>query len=127
YGFLSTLNTKTPPRIIGNGLDLIPQYRPSGNGILYRIPNLDPGFYNLIHDADTSSIAVNIAKSESIMEGMSLEQLKSGFADLSHVSVSSMQDIALETSNSSFPSWKIFILVVLFLLSSEVFLHRLAR
>lgn len=119
---ISVENQEYPPKIVSEGITLIPEFNPSAYGISIRVPNLSPGFYDLIHQDDTMTLAVNSAKEESLMIGLSPEHLENYFSNSKHVQVSNAIAQGPQLSESSV--WKYALILILVFIISETFLHR---
>ena len=117
----------TPPKIVADNLEVIPDHSPMENGISYRIPQLESGFYQLLHQKDTFEIAVNSSKAESIMSGLSHKELEENFGNLDHVTIQSAEAQALTMSSNEQALWKYALILVLFILLTETLFHKYLR
>ena len=120
-------NQEYPPRISSDNFELIPEFNPSEKGLAIKIPQLEPGFYDLKHIEDSSVIAVNILKEESLMEGITQEELKTFFEETSHINIADgdFSKEGLGLSESSL--WKYALILILIFVVSETLLHRFLR
>ena len=123
-------NGEIPPVIVSDDFEVIPEFNPVGSQISFSIPtDLVPSSYYVLHDGDTlMQLAVNPPKSESIMQGLTLEDLEKNFGSMEHVSFQSIDgDIQqiLATEKSGF--WKYALILVVLLLITETMLHRYLR
>ncbi len=117
-------NQELPPKIISSSFEIIPEFGTSGNGITWMIPALDPGFYTVINDDDSTQIAINMPKGESLMRAPTLQELQVFFRDYSHVSVQSLSSLSDESSKAGLGVWKYALILIIFLLMTETLFHK---
>lgn len=121
--------SEIPMKIASENFETFPEFSRSENDLVFRVPSATPpGFYYLIQDSDTlGHIAVNLARSESVMEGIGYNQLKDFFKDSRNVSVYQLEagisakDLLGETPSSL---WKYVLLLMLLFILTETMLHR---
>ena len=123
-GFLAVENREAPPKIVSEKLEVIPQFNPSEGGITFSIPDLPPGFYQLFHERDTFRIAINTKKEESIMEGITLNELEKNFGDLNHISIQSANSPNFLAVDVKDVLWKYALILVFFILMTETLFHK---
>ncbi len=126
---VSSLSPDLPPKIVSDGVEVIPEFSLTNQGGLVKIPNdLAPGFYHVLQGSDTiKSFGLNLPKNESLFTGPSFAEVNEFFANSSHVSVIPISDqksssvLDLADGNSL---WKYaLILAMIFILLETVF-HR---
>jgi len=123
---LEVENQEFPPRIVSTGLEVIPEFNPSKSGLTIRIPDLEPGFYKVKHENDSIVLAINSPREESIMEGLSKEELSVFFNNTKHIKVlNAASDKYANVSESGLWEYALFLIIVLVL--SETLLHRFLR
>lgn len=110
------------------GFDAIPSQRPSGVGVELFLNKAiqDPGFYQL-HSAatvDTVHIGVNAARTESILEFDSKNELEGLLkpADVHWIDDQAVAQKGWYQAKAPFPFWKICVVIGLFSLIAETFL-----
>ena len=119
-------NQEYPPKIIADGLELIPEFNPSQEGLALKIPELTPGFYKIVIPGDSMVIAVNSPNDESIMKGVSYEELSLFFKDSEHIEVlSNAQGYGSEIAEPSL--WKYALILILLFVMTETMLHRFLK
>jgi hypothetical protein len=118
-----------PVKILNNNFEVIPEFSHSNGMITFRIPPATPpGYYYLTQGLDTlENIAVNLSKSESIMQGLTSEELSDYFKNSSNVSIINMTDTT--TSNDLVQGelsglWKYALILILLFILVETMLHR---
>jgi hypothetical protein len=118
-----------PVKILNNNFEVIPEFSHSNGMITFRIPPATPpGYYYLTQGLDTlENIAVNLSKSESIMQGLTSEELSDYFENSSNVSIINMTDTT--TSNDLVQGelsglWKYALILILLFILVETMLHR---
>jgi len=111
-----------------NGFDAIPSQRPSGIGVELFLNNAakEPGFYLLHQEASADSVHVglNAARSESALDYMSrseLEQLMRPAA-VRWLDERTIGTAGWNNAGTSFPLWKIAVILALLGLAGETFL-----
>ncbi|MBC6400142.1 MAG: BatA domain-containing protein [Ekhidna sp.] len=124
---LSVENQEFPPKLSSKTLELIPEFNRSDNGLVIRIPKLDPGFYNLSHYEDSVRVAINISKEESIMEGIQKEELEEIAEKFSHLKILNTDSLTDELPFLEKGLWKYVLILILVFLISETLLHRLLK
>ncbi|MEM0939103.1 MAG: hypothetical protein AAF600_14255 [Bacteroidota bacterium] len=124
---LNVKNKEIPPKIVSENLEIIPEFTPSEAGIVYKVPYLEPDFYTLVHEKDTSQIAINISKEESIMQGLTLDELKENFGQLEHVTIQSTSSMQNLPQEKKIGKWKYVLFLVMFLLLIETMFHKYLR
>lgn len=125
--FIRADNTEIAPILIGENVELIPEYVPRDGGVLIQIPSgLDPGSYLIVQGIDTVNIAVNLSKEESMMVGPTVESLQSVFVDVEHVSVQSLEEFQAKSNETreNLSLWKYALILILMFLLTETMLHR---
>lgn len=118
-----------PVKMSRKEYEIVPEFQFVNNSIVLSIPSISPpGFYSMIQGTDTiNRIAVNLSKSESIVERVSYDDLKTFFDNSNHVSVHKLEvgltpeDLMEETTPSL---WKIALILVFFFILTETTLHR---
>lgn len=123
-------NSEIPPVLVSNDIELIPDFNPVGSSVSFRLPtDLRKGFYTIMHSGDTiKQIAVNISKEESVMKGLTRQELEDEFGNLSHVQVQSMVEFQEEkTGDAQSSIWKYALILSVLLLITETMLHRYLR
>ena len=117
-------NTEVPPKVISADFEVIPDFNPSLNGIVFEVPQLEPGYYRLVHGSDTFGLAINLAKKESLMKGLTNEELEE-LDKLSHVSV-----VKVDNGSESLVFgeesgiWKYALILAFLFLITETLFHR---
>lgn len=115
-------NQELAPKIISKEVELIPEFNPTPTGLAIKLPYLAPGFYKLWHPDDSITVALNIEKEESLMEGISKNMLAEYFAETDHVKV--VNDDASDNSSATKKGlWKYALILILVLAFSETLLH----
>jgi len=124
FAYMDVTNNEIPPKISSESIEVIPEFNPSGKGIIFKIPDLGAGFYDVLHDNDTFQLAINIPKEESLMYGVSLEELKENFGDLNHIRIQSIGSSSIEDKVSGYSIWKYALILIILLVITETLLHR---
>lgn len=128
--FIPVDNNESPPLIIGEDTEVIPEFNPYGSGLAIKIPaHLHSGNYFVLHGADTlMQVAINLPQSESIMEAPTLTELNEAFADYPNLSFQSLNEVSgnLERNQKSRILKYALILILMFLIIETV-LHRYLR
>ncbi|MEQ9403149.1 MAG: hypothetical protein RIM99_06170 [Cyclobacteriaceae bacterium] len=123
------LTADKPPRIISENYETIPEVTLRDRLSLIRIPvNLPPDFYYVIQGEDTiQSFGLNLAKSESQLEGSTFNELTNYFSDSPHVRIISAsngyEDISLPSTKTD-SIWKYALILTLIFILVETMLHR---
>lgn len=110
-----------------NSIDIIPPQRPNGAGLDVFLDKATPqaGFYALTAQGnDTLRIAINQNRAESILSYWSLNELKTNWKG-QHINWMEAADAAKITgkgSMSSFPLWKVCVILALLMLAAETYL-----
>lgn len=120
---------EVPIKITNSNFEVVPEFTHSNGLIAFRIPIITPpGFYHLMQGADTlANISVNLSKSESNMEGLTVAELTDFFKNSSNVSVVGMNEEMLPSHlmNSELSSlWKYILVLIILLIFTETMLHR---
>ena len=123
-GFLESAKRTSAPTIASKDVEVIPEFNLVQNGIAFLIPNLEPGFYELMHDEDTIGLAINLPKKESLMNGLSKQELSERYGDLSHVSVHSSGNTHLLQGIEDNNLWKYALILIVFVLLTETLFHK---
>ncbi|MEM6735860.1 MAG: hypothetical protein AAGC64_05475 [Bacteroidota bacterium] len=127
YAELSVKNKEIPPKIVSENLEIIPEFNPNESGIIYKVPYLEPDFYTLIHEKDTSRIAINMSKEESIMQGLTLDELKENFGQLDHITIQSTNSMQNLPEEQKIGKGKYALFLITFLLLVETLFHKYLR
>lgn len=106
------------------GVDAIPPQRPSGAGVDVFLGNVvqQPGFYTLAATgADSTTVAVNADRRESDLRTWELAKLKSGWSgkNISWLDAATVGQDGSASGASSFPLWKICVILALIWLGLE--------
>ncbi|MEP1093604.1 MAG: BatA domain-containing protein [Cyclobacteriaceae bacterium] len=126
---ISNLSADQPPKIVSEGVEIIPEFSLGNLTGLLRVPNdLSPGFYHVLQGTDTvKSFGLNLSKNESLFAGPSLDEVDDFFANSSHVTVISMSDqqnsglLDLGDDNGL---WKYALILALIFIMLETLFHR---
>ena len=113
--------------IYGNGSDIIPPQRPDGAGIDVFAGQAvqQPGFYALgSPGTDTTLVAMNQNKLESILEMRDIPALKKQWAgdNIKWLSITDNGGITGAENNGSFPLWKVCVFLAIVMLLAETYL-----
>ena len=112
--------------IYGKGMDVIPPQRPNGSGVDVFIAQSvqEPGFYTLAAPAgDTTKVAINQNKNESILEYRDISALKKDWKG-DNIKWPEMTANGSFTGKGadSFPLWKVCVILSLVMLTAETWL-----
>ena len=124
---LANASERNMVHVYGQGIDIIPSQRPDGAGLDVFIDQAvqQPGFYALstAGGSDTTQIALNQNKSESLLNFRDITALKSDWKgdNIKWMSVNEGGGIA-DSGGSSWPLWKICVFLALLMLAAETFL-----
>ncbi len=125
---LKEVSERNMLHLYAEGMDIIPPQRPNGAGVeVYAGTAVQqPAFYKMATSGakDSTSIAVNAARSESDLAVWSDEALRSGW-NRKNISWQNANDTVKLQSGagfSSFPLWKVCVFLALLLLAAETFL-----
>lgn len=124
YFYVDGGMSEKSPRIVGNNMDVIPEFNSTENGLVVKIPRIEAGFYKLIHDGDTSKIAINISKEESLMEALTINEMRENFGDLNHVRIQSINETLNTRDEKTISIVKYILILVGFVLLTETIFHR---
>jgi len=113
--------------LYADGVDIIPPQRPSGAGLDVYLAQAvqQPGFYTLAASgADSTAIALNQNRAESYLELWNLDKLKENW---SGSNIMWSQDASVvagagQHTDSSFPLWKVCVILALLMLAAESYL-----
>lgn len=136
-----SINWELPDRSLGESamklrrddFEFIPEQRPIPGGFTFDIPSdkTGPGYYQIVHnDSLVGQIALNIDKSESVMDFHDPGELIASIPGGNKIQVDDsgeMAGFAKEYKETHFgtPLWKYFLICSLMFLSAEIFLIRL--
>ncbi len=124
---LSNASERNMVHVYGKDMDIIPSQRPDGAGLDVFIDQAvqQPGFYALstAGGSDTTQIALNQNKSESLLDFRDINALKSEWKgdNIKWMSVVDGGGIT-NSGGGSFPLWKVCVLLALLMLGLETFL-----
>ena len=123
---LTNASERNMLHLYGKGIDVIPAQRPSGAGLDVSVGQAvqQPGFYNLsAPESDTTVIALNQDKHESQLEYKDLSTLKSEWKG-ENIKWPDMTRSGSfkDTAATSFPLWKICVILALVMLAVETWL-----
>ncbi len=127
------MTDKTIYHLRKDDLDAIPEQRASGNKMLININNAvsHAGFYSLLlpNSNDSSSIAVNYDRSESLLEYWQMEDLKksSKLKNAEWLKESNSSAASINELQHGIPLWKVCIILALIFLLIEVILIRFLK
>ncbi len=126
YLALANVIERNTVHIYGSNIDVIPPQRPDGAGLDVFVDQAvqQPGFYALsAPGGDTTQIALNQDKKESLLDFRDIGALKSEWKgdNVKWLSISDTGGIADDTSES-FPLWKVCVLLALVMLAVETYL-----
>ncbi len=124
---LANVSERNTVHVYGKGLDIIPPQRPNGAGLDIFIDQSvqQPGFYALAAPgADTTKIALNQDKSESQLDFRDVSVLKNEWKgdNIKWLNITGAGTIAETDNTSSFPLWKVCVILALVMLTAETFL-----
>lgn len=120
-------NKEIPPLIVGADIEIIPEFNPSGSNLSLKIPSdFNAGYYWITHDQDTvHQIAVNTIRSESIMEGLTIDELTDVTKDMENITVGSINNQSSGFTNEGKNGiLKYALILSVLLLITETMLHR---
>ena len=127
------IGNKTIYHLLKNELDVIPEQQAVGNNMLINIDNAitQAGFYTLKlpQSNDTTSLAINYDRSESILTYWSLEELKKGslLKNATWISGNTQQAAVVNEMQQGMPLWKVCIILALLFLLTEILLIRFMK
>lgn len=127
------MDDKTIYHLLKNELDVIPEQQAVGNNMLINIDNAitQAGFYTLKlpQSNDTTSLAINYDRSESILTYWSLEELKKGslLKNATWISGNTQQAAVVNEMQQGMPLWKVCIILALLFLLTEILLIRFMK
>jgi len=127
YLALANVTERNTVHLYGNGLDVIPPQRPDGAGLDVFVDQAvqQPGFYALgAPGNDTTQIALNQNKEESLLNFREINALKSEWRgdNIKWLSISDNGRIADSDTGGSFPLWKVCVILALAMLTAETYL-----
>ena len=127
YLTLAGATGRNTVHIYGNGSDIIPPQRPDGAGIDVFAGQAvqQPGFYALgSPGTDTTLVAMNQNKLESILEMRDIPALKKLWAgdNIKWLSITDNGGITGAENNGSFPLWKVCVFLAIVMLLAETYL-----
>ena len=113
--------------LYADGVDIIPPQRPSGAGLDVYLAQAvqQPGFYTLAASgADSTSIALNQNRAESYLELWNLDKLQENWSGntITWSKDASSGAGAGQHTGSSFPLWKVCVILALLMLAAESYL-----
>jgi hypothetical protein len=113
--------------VLGAGIDAIPPQRATSGGVSVQVDAAvqQPGFYRLAAGvSDSVLIAMNASRTESDLDTWTMNTLKKEWAgkEASWQSLEEFNATPAGTGNSSFPLWKVCIILALLLLAAETWL-----
>jgi hypothetical protein len=122
---LNNADERNMVHLYGEGLDVIPPQRPSGAGLDVFLAQAvqQPGFYSLAATGnDTTAIALNQDPQESELILWSVSQLKEGWKGANIHWMTPSSAAISEKTTSSFPLWKVCVLLSIIMLAAESWL-----
>ena len=127
YLALASVSARSTVHLYGNGVDVIPPQRPDGAGLDVFVDQAvqQPGFYALgAPGGDTTQVALNQNKLESILDFRDINALKSEWKgdNVKWLSISDSGSITDNDNGQSFPLWKVCIILALIMLAAETYL-----
>lgn len=113
--------------IYGQGMDIIPPQRPNGAGLDVFLDQSvqQPGFYALsAPGADTTQVALNQDKSESLLQFRDISALKKEWTgdQVKWMSIGESGHITDAGNNGNLPLWKVCVILAIVMLAAETFL-----
>jgi len=111
--------------LYGNDVDAIPPQRPSGGGLDVFLSQAvqQPGFYNLAAaGSDTTAIALNQDRTESELQLWDMDQLHNNWKGSNIHWVNASSPAGEGPEGSSFPLWKVCVILALLMLAAETYL-----
>ena len=123
---LTNATERNTLHLFSNSVDMIPPQRPNGGGVDVFVGQAVqlPGFYQLAAPGgDTTSVALNQDKQESILTYLNINTLKNEWkgADVKWPDMASSGNFKGATGNS-FPLWKVCVILALIMLTAETWL-----
>lgn len=124
---MASVTERNTVHLYGNGIDVIPPQRPDGAGLDVFIDQAvhQPGFYNIAAPSgpDTTVVALNQDKQESQSGLRDIKALKDQWKsdNVKWLSIADTGNISKDES-SSFPLWKVCVILALIMLAVETFL-----
>ena len=124
---LEIQNSEFPPKIKSNQFEEIPEFYPNNKGLTFVVPNLEPGYYEANHIEDTMFFAVNMPKEESMMNGLSKDELKAIFSENNRINV--LTDEKYFSNHDEFNSnlWRYELFIIFSLIVLETLFHRFLK
>ena len=124
---LPNVTERNTVHIYGNNMDIIPPQRPDGAGLDVFVDQAvrQPGFYTLsAPGGDTTQIALNQDKRESLLDFRDISALKSEWKgdNIKWLSISDSGSITDNDDGGSFPLWKVCVILALIMLGAETYL-----
>ena len=123
----ANLSERSTIHLFSKNLDIIPPQRPNGAGLDVFIDQSvqQPGFYNLsaTNGLDTTTIALNQDKNESILKFRDISALKKEWKadNIKWLAITDTGSITNKDAES-FPLWKLCVFLALLMLGGETFL-----
>ena len=123
----ANLSERSTIHLFSKYLDIIPPQRPNGAGLDVFIDQSvqQPGFYNLsaTNGLDTTTIALNQDKNESILQFRDISVLKKEWKaeNIKWLAITDTGSITNKDAES-FPLWKVCVFLALLMLGAETFL-----
>jgi hypothetical protein len=113
--------------LYGNGIDLIPQQQPAGSGINIYLDRdtRQPGFYQLANGSnDSLQIGLNLDKQEALLRYRDIGQVKAQWKgkNIAWMSPDANGVAPAFAGGSSFPFWKLCVLMGVIMLALETWL-----
>lgn len=127
------MSDKTIYHLRKDDLDAIPEQRASGNKMLININNAvsHAGFYSLLlpDAADSTSIAINYDRSESLLEYWQMQDLKNSakLKNAEWLTESNSSAASINELQHGIPLWKVCIILALLFLLTEILLIRFLK
>jgi len=126
---IPNLAADRPPKIVSEGVEVIPEFSVGNLTGLVRIPNeLPPGLYHVLQGTDTvKSFGLNLSKNESLFAGPTLGEIEDFFVNSLHVTVVSMsnqQNSGLLDLADDNGLWKYALILALIFITLETLFHR---
>lgn len=126
---VSDLSPDAPPKMVSDGVEIIPEFNIGNQGGLVKVPNdLAPGFYHIVQGRDTiNSFGLNLSKEESLIDGPTLGELENFFKDSEHVKVipiTDEQNSSILELNDGDSLWKYALILALIFILLETMFHR---
>ena len=122
---LTNVIERNTVHVYGNGTDIIPPQRPDGAGLDVFVDQAvqQPGFYALSSPGgDTTQIALNQDKQESLMDFRDINALKSEWKGDNIKWLNITDTGRISENESSFPLWKICVFLAVLMLAAETYL-----